>query len=494
LASKRITDTQAHDFGTCWSSDGKTWAYIERDNGVETVVVQPAGGIERRRVFSSPYDQKQISLLPRGNAAILCARRRLYRLDLDSDSTTDVPFVARFRLPERSKPEMVIINARLFDATGRNPQPDATIEISHGQISAVRTGPGSSPPGGVPVIDAAGRFVLPGMMDNHYHYWNPFDGADLLKRGITSIRDPGVGVSTSANYREAIALGLISGPDIYTCGPLIDGLGGYHPMVDVELNQPEAAAPLVRALKSQGVDALKVYFMLDPAVLGAVVKEAHAQGLSVTGHIGVHTSWREAMNYGIDGLNHIRVWKDFLPRDRQPQGDHESLDSSKNILARMQADWTGIDPAGPKVEALIKMMAEKHVGFDPTLSIQRISPQYRTRLGLEEFDMAQNGYKRMSQFVARAVTAGVMLLAGTDDGSLFDEFEAYADAGVPNKIILEAATINGARWLHKDAQFGTIQAGKRADIVLVDGDPMKNIKDLRKIWMVIKGGRIAFRK
>jgi imidazolonepropionase-like amidohydrolase len=265
-------------------------------------------------------------------------------------------------------------------------------------------------------------------------------------------------------------------------------------MVDVELNKPEAAAPLVRALKSQGVDALKVYFMLDPPVLAAVVKEAHSQGLPVTGHIGVHTGWREAMSYGIDGLNHIRVWKDFLPRDQQPQGDHESLDASRNMVARMQADWTGIDPTGAKAEALIKTMAEKHVGFDPTLSIQRISPQYRSRLGLEEFEKAQDSYKRMGQFVVSSVTAGVMLLAGTDDGSLFDELEAYADAGIPNKIILQAATANGARWLRKDAQFGTIEAGKLADIVLVDGDPLKDIKDLRKIWMVIKDGRIVLRK
>jgi hypothetical protein len=494
LSSKRITNTQAHDFSTCWSKDGKTWAYIERDNGVDSVIVQPAGGGQPGRVFSSPYDQKGLALLPDGQAAVLCAHRHLYRLDLGSGQLTEIPFVARLKIPDRSKAEMVIVNARLFDGTGKGVLNGATIEISQGQISAVTTGTSPQPPAGVQVIDADGRFVLPGLMDNHYHYWNPFDGADLLKRGITSIRDPGAPISTSANYREAISLGLISGPDIYACGPLIDGPGGYHPMVDVELNKPEAAAPLVRALKRQGVDALKVYFMLDPPVLAAVIKEAHTQGLRVTGHIGVHTGWREAMSYEIDGFNHIRVWKDFLPRDRQPQGDHESLDASKNIIARMQADWTGIDPTSPQVQALIKMMADKQVGFDPTLSIQFTVQHNRSRLSLEEFDKAQIAYERMGQFVARAAAAGVMLLAGTDDGSLFAEMESYADAGVPNKVILQAATANGARWLHKEEQFGTIQAGKRADVLIVDGDPLMDIKDLRKVWMVVKGGRIVFRK
>src|SRR5205085_10411083 len=96
----------------------------------------------------------------------------------------------------------------------------------------------------------------------------------------------------SMNFKEAVALGLLEGPDIYTCGPLIDGLDGYHPYVDVELNRPEAAAPLVRSFNAQGVDAPKVYSMLNPDVLRAVVKEARAVGLPVTCHLGVRSGWR----------------------------------------------------------------------------------------------------------------------------------------------------------------------------------------------------------
>jgi imidazolonepropionase-like amidohydrolase len=496
LKVTRLTSTPNHQFSVGWSRDGNTLAFVESDNGSDTVMLRPVdGGGPARRVASSPYDQKQLALHPDGTTAVLCAGRRLYRLSLDSGRRTPIPFVARFALQALSKPDLVITHARLFSGVGAESIPQATIYIRNGRVSRISTGRETDAvPAGVPVLDAAGKTVVPGLMDNHYHYWTPFDGANLLTQGITSIRDPGTAVSTSLNFKEAIALGIIAGPDIYTCGPLIDGPGGYHPYVDVELSKPEAAKGLVRALKAQGVDALKVYFQLAPDVLRAVVEEAHAQGLKVTGHIGVRTGWREAMQSGIDGFNHIRVWKDFLPAEKQPQGENESLDAGKNPVARMQADWSEIDPMGPGAGSLIDMMAEKKVGFDPTLSIQRVVDPQRRTFSLEQFAVARDAYQRMGQFVVRAYRKGVPILAGTDNGSLFDEMEAYAEVGIPAADVLRAASINGATWLGKGADFGTIEVGKQADLLLIDGDPLKDIKDIRKISIVVKGGRIVFHK
>jgi hypothetical protein len=491
----RVTRTPAHEFSVAWSRDGNTWAFIRADNGVDSVMAQQARGGPARTIFSSPYDQKQLALHPDGQSAVLCAGRRLFRLNVGLCEIAPIPFTARFLLPEQPRADLFITNARVLDPGANRVIPNATIEIRGGRIAAVSAGrPAGAAPAGVPALDAAGKTVMPGLMDNHYHYWSAFDGGALLARGVTTIRDPGVSISMSLNFKEAIALGLIAGPDIYTCGPLIDGPDGYHPYVDVELNKPEAAAPLVRALKAQGVDALKVYFLLSPEVLRAVIKEARAQGLPVTGHIGVRVGWREAMEAGISGFNHIRVWRDFLPLEKQPQGENESLDASRNLMARMQANWSDIDPDGPGVESLIRMMAAKKIGFDPTLAIQRVSDSDRRRFGLEQFTVAKDSYRRMARFVARAEKMGALLLAGTDNESLFDELESYAEAGVPQMAILKAATVNGAEWLGKKNEFGTVEAGKRADLVIVDGDPAKEIKDLRRISAVIKDGRVAFKK
>jgi imidazolonepropionase-like amidohydrolase len=493
MSVERLTRTQANEFGVAWSRDGRRRVFIEADDGVDRVMVQEANGMARQ-VFESSYDQKQIALHPDGNVAVLAAGRRLYRLDLASGQHTPIRFTAVFYIPQPPTADLAITDARLFDATSDAITESATVLVRDGLIAQVGVGSEITLPGNIPAIDAAGRTLLPGLIDNHYHYWAAHAGGALLARGVTSIRDPGVAISESMNYKEAISLGLLAGPSIYTSGPLIDGEHGYHPMVDVTLRTPDAAAPLVRALKAQGVDALKAYFMLQPDVLRAVLEEARAQGLPVTGHIGVRTSWDEAMDAGINGLTHIRVWKDFLSPEQQPQGLDESLDGSRNPTARMQADWRDIDPDSAEVTALIQRMVKTGTALDPTLRIQHIDEPSRSRFSLEMYEAATQSYQRMGRFVRNAQQAGVLLLAGTDNINLFDELEAYAEFGVPNAEIIRSATINGARWLGKDDEFGTIEVGKRAHMLLVDGDPLEDIKQLRNVTLVVKDGMVVFRK
>jgi imidazolonepropionase-like amidohydrolase len=160
----------------------------------------------------------------------------------------------------------------------------------------------------------------------------------------------------------------------------------------------------------------------------------------------------------------------------------------------MQADWTGIDPDGPAAASLIQLMKKTDIGFDPTLSIQRIKPQQREALSLEQFQRAQEATQKMGRFVYNAWHAGVQILAGTDDGNLFDEMDDYAAAGLPNAAILEAATANGAAWLRRQDTFGTLQPGQRADFILVDGNPLADIEDVREIQVVVQDGRVVFRK
>ena len=497
--SHRLTNVPNNQTSLQWSHDGKKLAYIEDVDGRESVLVAAVnaagdGFASPQRIFSSSYDDKQLALDPNGRTAVLVAGRKLYSLDLTSGKADPIAFTARFNLPEQAPADLLITHARLVTATNAAPTENATIEIRGGKIASVHAGSEPPPASTLPVIDAAGKTVMPGLMDNHYHFWDIFDGPRLLSRGITEIRDPGSDLADTLNYREAIALGITAGPHIYTTGPLIDGHGGYHPMVDVEIDDPRAAADLVRSLKAQGVDALKVYFLLKPDVLREVVKEAHVQGLRVTGHIGVRTSWSQAMDAGIDGFNHIRVWPDFLSPADQPQGENETLDAEKNPVPRMQADWSKIDPNGERAGALIQRMVDHHIGFDPTLSIQHLGDFWKRSLGLEQYQIASDTYVRMGEFVSKAQKMGVMLLAGTDDGSLFEEMESYATAGIPTLEIVKSATVNGAKWLGKDAEFGTIEPGKRADLVIVDGDPLKDIKNTRKITTVIQDGRVVFSK
>jgi Tol biopolymer transport system component len=495
LAARRLTHTPWNQSSVAWSRDGQTLAWVEAKNASERIFVEPAAGGAARAVFQSPYDDKEIAFEPDGKSLVVCAGRKLYRLEIATGALQPISFEVRLARPESPAGDLVVEHARLIDGTGAAPISDASIVIRDGKIVEIDRGtPAASKIAGLPVLDAQGKTVLPGLMDNHYHFWDIFDGPRLLSRGITYIRDPGADLADSMNFKEAIRLGLFPGPDVYSAGPLIDGVGAYHPMVAVQIDDPAAAAMLVKSLKAQGVDLLKVYFMLKPQVLRAVVQAAHANGLRVTGHIGVKTSWTLAIEDGIDGLNHIRVWADFLPLSEQPQGENESLSAFQHPVARMQADWREMDPDSARVTALIERMARAKIGFDPTLSIQTLRPAMRRELSLEQYGIWEQSFGRMSEFVKRAVDLHVPLLAGTDDGSLFEEMEDYEKAGVPRQTIVEAATANGAAWLGKQAVFGSVQPGRRGDLILVDGGPLEAIRNLRKISVVVKNGKIVFRK
>ena len=497
MSLERVTDTPEREMAVAWSPAGSRRAHVETHNGVDHIVVADPTreGAVPRRLHTSPFDQKQLTFHPSGEWLLVLGGRRMQRLDLPSGEFTPIPFEARFAVAEDPADDLLITNVRLFDGTGDEAVSAASVLVRDGRIAEVRMGEDAGFPDagtGTPVIDGGGRTLLPGLMDNHRHHWQPLSGSDLLAAGITAIRDPGSAIQDAMDFKDAIRLGVLAGPDVYTAGPLIDGPAGYHPMVDVSIDDPAAAPALVRAMKAQGVDLLKAYFLLDPDVLAAVVAEARVQGLPVTGHIGVRTSWRQAIEAGISGFNHIRVWRDFLSPEIQADGRDMSLDGGRNPVGRMQADWREIDPASPEVMSLLELMAETGTALDPTLYIQEIEDGDRSRFSLEQFHTARQAYERMGEFVRRAVETGVPLLAGTDNVSLFDELEAYAAAGVPNAAILQAATVNGARWLGREDDFGTVQPGRRAHLILVDGNPLEDIADLRNIDLVVKDGVIVF--
>ncbi|MGQ0736843.1 MAG: amidohydrolase family protein [Acidobacteriota bacterium] len=466
--SRRVTSTSAEEFSVQWSRDGKSLVYVARDNGIDRVIVRDVAFGTGRTVFESAFDGKQLSLLPDGSAAVMVAARRLHQLDLQTGRLTAVPARASFRLPERSPGNLLVTNVRLWDGTGAPVRDSSWVLVRDGRIAGVGRSPVSpADAAGVATIDGAGRFMLPGLMDNHYHLTGAlFDAPRRLAMGVTTIRDPGTEVAEALNFRAAMTLGVIEGPDIYTTGPLIDGPCGWHPMVDVLLDRPEAGPALVRALKAQGVDAIKVLPCLGPKVLRSVIGEARRVGLPVTGHVGY--LWDEAVRAGVTGINHAAIYRE-------------------------QAN-VPVDPDRPEVDSLLTRMARTGVAMDPTLHAFAVSDATRRELGVEEGVRALSQWRMDQRFVKKVVDAGVMLLAGTDNRSLNDELEDYEAAGVPREVILQSATVNGSRWLGKDADFGTIQLGRRGHLLLVDGDPLEQMKDLRQVVLVVKDGRVVFRR
>jgi imidazolonepropionase-like amidohydrolase len=484
--SRRVTSTTDEEFSVQWSRDGKSLVYVARDNGIDRVIVRDVATGTGRTVFESAFDGKQLSLLPDGSAAVMVAARRLHQLDLRTGRLTPIPVRATFRLSERSPGNLLLSNVRLWDGTGTPVRNSSWVLVRDGRIARVGRGPVSpADAAGVATIDGAGRFMLPGLMDNHYHLTGAlFDAPRRLAMGVTTVRDPGTELAEALNFRAAMRLGVIEGPDLYTTGPLIDGPCGWHPTVDVLLDRPEAGPALVRALKAQGVDAIKLLPCLRPEVLRGVVAEARRLGLPVTGHVGNLTVWDEAVRAGVTGINHVDIY-----RWREPREPSELRGTPGRLQVRVPDD-----PDRPEVDSLLARMAGTGVAMDPTLQAFAVTDAERRELGLEEGERALSEWRMDQRFVKKVVDAGVMLLAGTDNRSLNDELENYEAAGVPREVILQSATVNGSKWLGKEAEFGMIQPGLRGHLLLVDGDPLKEMKDLRQVVLVVKDGRVVFRR
>jgi hypothetical protein len=460
---------------------------------MDHITVRSLSDGSTRRIFSSVYDGKQLALHPDGQTLVIAAARQLWRIDLASGERQAIPFEANLSLPARTAGNVVVGNARLFDGTGSETVEGTHVAVRDGRIARIWTGVIQlADTAGSDYVDAQGRFLMAGLFDNHFHYWHQwiFQANELLAQGITGIRDPGAEISESLNFRDAVRLGVIEGPDVYTLGPLLDGPIGAHPMVDVILDRPEAAGPVVRALKEQGVDGIKVYHSLEPQTLRAVVAEARAQGLPVTGDLGAVTRWNVAVDAGITGLNHGYVYRfGYLPDDVLPFQQDEPWEVA---FARWQLmNFVRVDPDRPEIRGVLDRMARDGVAYDPTLVVGQTTDDARKQLGIERMEVPVRVLEDTKRFVRMAYDAGVTILAGTDNLSMFDELEHYESAGIPNADVLRTVTRNGAEWLGRGSDFGTVEVGKKGHLVLVDGDPLTKMKDLRNVEVVIKDGRVV---
>jgi imidazolonepropionase-like amidohydrolase len=493
--STRLTETPGEEWGAEFTRDGNSLVYLLRDNGMERVMIRDCASGTSRSVFESAYDGKQLSLLPDGRSAVLVAGRKLHRLDFGTGKLTPIAAEASLAGVARKPGDLLVTNVRLWDGTGSDPKTGAWVLVKAGRIVEVGAGAPPAAGAGIATIDGGGKFLMSGLIDNHFHYWHAwiFDGARRLAQGITSGRDPGTELAEALNIRDAVRLGVLAAPDMYTTGPIIDGPCGIHPAVDVIVDRAEAGPALVRALKAAGVDAIKVYHCLDPKVLEPVVAEARRLGLPVTGDLGNRTHWDTAIAAGITGLNHAYTYRGaYLPPEYRIFRE-DDLPQIWTARFRLQGN-VPVDPDRPEVDTVLAAMVRRGVALDPTIHIFAVTDSARKALGVEEGARAELRWRSMQRFVKKAVDAGVMLLAGTDANSLNEELEDYETIGVPRSIILQSATVNGAKWLGKEAEFGTVAPGRKGHLLLVDGDPLTSIKDLRKVELVVQNGQIVFRR
>jgi imidazolonepropionase-like amidohydrolase/predicted enzyme related to lactoylglutathione lyase len=385
---------------------------------------------------------------------------------------------------------MIIKNARVIIGNGEV-VPSASVVITDGRIQQVSAEDVTI--SGAQVIDAAGKSLMPGLIDAHMHIFYSFQTGEQAYRSLLANQAPGYmqsflqyGVTTIKSINDPLDIVLelrqqlqdkkMPGPRLLTVGPAFTAPDG-HPAISLAANDPwlraqltievdnaAAAREAVRSLAAKKIDAIKLVYQggamnngtleiqkLSEAVMQAIIDEAHKNNLRATVHVWYEQDAIDVLEAGADGLEHGLV------------GVH----LTDNRLA--------------------ELLNEKHAFFVPTLQIARTAPNK------DELPIAQQNLKALSD-------AGVSIAMGTDmhcalqpPGAMeLDELELMQQAGLtPNQIIV-AATRNAAEHLGLLKDIGTIEPGKIADLILVDGDPSQNIADVRKIVYVFQAGNIVY--
>lgn len=442
----------------------------------------------------------------------------------------DAPLVAQSTPahPDRAyisqaDPNFAITNVELVDGTGAPPRRGMTVVVAAGRIARVGRTASTRLPADLRVIDGTGRTLTPGFVMMHEHLLYPDSQGDYfsdpdgfarlyLAGGATTIRTGG-GMDPYADLAvaRAIAAGEQLGPDIDVSGPYLErGQQTFRRMPNIT-----GTADMERVVDywaAEGVTSFKLYEHAARADAEAVIRRAHARGLRVTGHICA-TSYAEAAEAGIDNLEHgFMVASDFVP-NRQP-------DSCPPWPARMNA-LSALDPEGPEIGALIDLLVRRGVAVTSTLGIfetiaadmplpdeatlDLLTPELRAAQArnLAAFRASALGrlvadyFPRQMAMQRRFVRAGGLLLAGSDPTggggvvpghSARREFALLVAGGFTVPEAIRIMTLNGARYLRRERDIGSVEAGKRADLVLIDGSLSADPAAMARIMTVFRNG------
>ena len=420
-----------------------------------------------------------------------------------------VVLIAAFLSPLQARAQnqtLVLEGGTLIDGTGRNPISDAVIVIEGSRIKAVGSRGRVPYPANARVIRTEGRTILPGLIDAHVHlrdYMPPM----FLRYGVTTVADTHDPTEWSLAQRDAINSGRIRGPRTFVSGErAANTLEGDPP--SVPLKTVDEARAYVRKLIALGVDVIKVDSSLSYDQLRAVVEEATKAGLSVVGH---SQNIRKAAAAGLKYMEHTNTLT-------------EAILDAMGRTARATSDQRGADIAlmdPTRFPPLIDFMVKQGVYVNPTLAAQWRSSTPRGAewaaaavqivkdpgLAFVPADVRESwtrpdgrapnreGYAKMAEFVRKYAEAGGKVVSATDAGfmpglSMHYEMQMLSDIGVPPMKVIQGATLWGAEAIGKAKNLGSIEPGKLADIVVVEGNPLADIATTKNVRMVIKDGQV----
>jgi imidazolonepropionase-like amidohydrolase len=383
---------------------------------------------------------------------------------------------------------IAIVGANLIDGRGGPVLADSVVVIRGDRIVAAGERSSVKVPAGADVVDAKGLTLVPGLIDSHFH----IDGDDplpalYLSHGVTSLRDPGQWIEAYDAARKASA----PIPRLFLCGPHLDSPPPAYPADSYIVRDAEETRRAVNRFIDDGASGIKVYFRLPLALVKVAIETAHARGVPVMGHLEILDA-RDAIHAGIDGIEHATSFGTaLLPlRDAEKYRQAVLADNNARRDGRYKV-WDSIKFDTPQARDLFKLIVDRGVIVSPTLAV------FERREGDKDTsDYHVNGFKQMEVFVGLAHKAGARIVVGSHSdvphakrGWAYQrELELLVESGLTPMQAIVAGTMENARYFHIADRLGSVEAGKLADLVLVEGDPSKNISDMRRIKRVMLNG------
>ena len=424
------------------------------------------------------------------------------------------------------QPVIAFTHATVIDGTGAAPKPDQTLVIDKGRIAALGPAAGTRVPPGATVIDARGKTLLPGFVMMHEHLFyttrlSPYFITPMsysfpplyLAGGETTIRTTGsMTPYVDLNVRDDINAGKRIGPDIDVTGPYLNGKDGFTEDL-ARLTGPADATRTVDYWAEQGVTSFKAYMQITRAELKAAIDAAHAHHDKITGHL-CSVTFREAADLGIDNLEHGFFMATDFVKGKQP--DQCPKSGSESIAA--------LDLNSPEVASLIKLLVAKHVALTSTLGVFEASVPGQpeappaaldllnpTLRGLYETQwkkvqampaararIAHETFANATALEKMFVQAGGLLMGGSDPtgyGGVIPGFsskrqiELLVEAdGFTFPQAVQIMSLNAAQFEGRGKDVGSLAVGKRADVVVIDGDPVKDVRAVERMPLVFKDG------
>lgn len=409
---------------------------------------------------------------------------------------------------EKNTNGIAIKNVTVFNAAEGSTFLNGTVLIKGNTIEKIGNASYTTIPPGYKVIDGTNKFLMPGLWEMHGHFFMD-NGPLMIAQGVTNLRDMGNGEELW-KVKKRIESDSILGPEINIVSGFIDKAGEFAAPTGSLINSLQEGIKYIEDYKKKGCQQIKLYSSINPEWVKPLAEKAHSLGMKVCGHIPAFMTASQAIDAGYDEITHLNMLMLNFFGDTV---DTRNMTRFKLVGTKGNT----IDINSVAVKAFIQKLKEKNITVDPTITVfesmftdmpgkvarvylpieKYLPPQTKRNAMTGNFvddeslaPQYSKSYDVMKKLLKALYDNGITILAGTDGGIVQHELEVYSECGIPNYDVLRMATYFPAKEYGLLDNYGTVAPGKIADLILIDGDPKKNIKDIRKIYLTIKEGKI----